>query len=108
MTVRGVEFDIYTKATEPTAFATFGYVPEVEAVCTMNQYFTVFLIKQVQCLWFAPTYELTLYLHQVASGRVLGTKEFDSLEEAITFGKDLVISFFPEATLMLSRSQDGK
>jgi hypothetical protein len=108
MTVRGVEFDLYTKECDANGFKTFGYNPNVIALCTMNRYFEVFTVRVSKFLWGKPAYILHMHLQMVETGREMGQKEFDTADEAIEFGKAIVTSYFPEAVVMLAKSIEAE
>ena len=102
MTIRGAIFDLFTKEHSPEGFAAFGYVPEIVAVCTLNERIEVFTVRESGTFWGKHQfYVLSVHLHNVTTSREMGRKEFTTAEEAIEYGKEFVKSYFPEASTMI-------
>ena len=92
MTTRAANFVIYT---DPDFIKEAGYVREVEAICVMNRVLSAFTIRRRTFMFCKSWYELSVKLCSLRTGRPCGIKQFDTLDEALEYGKDFVKQIFP-------------
>ena len=92
MSTRAANFVIYT---DPDFINEAGYVREVEAICVMNGVLSAFTIRRRTFMFCKSWYELSVKLCSLRTGRPCGIKQFDTLDEALEYGKDFVKQIFP-------------
>ena len=92
MSTRAANFVIYT---DPDFIKEAGYVREVEAICVMNGVLSAFTIRRWTFMFCKTQYQLSIKLCSLRTGRPCGIKQFDTLDEALEYGKDFVKQLFP-------------
>ena len=92
MSTRAANFVIIT---DPEQIREYGYVREVEAICVMNGVLSAFTIRRWTFMFCKTQYELSIKLCSLRTGRPCGIKQFDTLDEALEYGKGFVKLLFP-------------
>lgn len=91
---RSAILTLYTEDNMPEG--RFGYVAEIKAVCTINHIIEGFTVYQSKpLLWGKTTFRLYISLPNVKTGRAFGHMYFDTLDEAVEFGNNIMRKLFP-------------
>lgn len=98
MAVREAVFNIYSDAGGNMPEDRAGFNDNVTAFCILNGVFLAFtVVKFEPLLWGKTRHILSVKLVNYKTGRACGNKEFDNEADAIDYGRDFLIKWFPEA-----------
>ena len=102
MAVREAVFNIYSDAGGNMPEDRAGFNDNVTAFCILNGVFLAFtVVKFEPLLWGKTRYILSVKLVNYKTGRACGNKEFDNEADAINYGRDFLIRWFPEVDMSL-------
>lgn len=99
MTARIATIVLYTNP--ELILSRFSYSRDVKAVCTLNDVIEAFTVSEEVPLIGTPRYIMRCNLPSIKTRKPAGRAEFNTLDEALDYGKNLLRGIFPavEGTL---------
>lgn len=80
---------------DPSTIQSLGYIPEIAAVCTLNDFIQVFTVRRLPRVFGKDEWQLAVTLPAVVTSRPYGMSIYKTFDEALAHGVDFVRQYFP-------------